>query len=65
MSSEESSEQSCVHEGAGYDEVYPLSQDDREPLMMEGFHLPTHLPQRRMRTQTWTNQRVTQTTKMM
>ena len=28
MSSEASSEQSCVHEGAGYDEVYPLGQDD-------------------------------------
>ena len=23
-----SSEQSCVREGAGYDEVYPLGQDD-------------------------------------
>ena len=23
-----SSEQSCVHKGAGYDKVYPLGQDD-------------------------------------
>ena len=29
MSSEVSSEQSCVREGAGYDEVYLSSQDDR------------------------------------
>ena len=28
MSSESSSEQSCVREGAGYDKVYPLGQDD-------------------------------------
>ena len=28
MSSEASSEQSCVHEGAGYDEVFLLGQDD-------------------------------------
>ncbi|KAL0008608.1 hypothetical protein SO802_010110 [Lithocarpus litseifolius] len=28
MSSEASSEQLCVHEGAGYDEVYPLGQDN-------------------------------------
>ena len=28
MSSEASSEQSCVREGAGYDEVYPSGQDD-------------------------------------
>lgn len=28
MSSEASSEQSCVCEGAGYDEVYPFGQDD-------------------------------------
>nr|POF09133.1 hypothetical protein CFP56_56791 [Quercus suber] len=28
MSSEASSEQSCACEGAGYDEVYPSSQDD-------------------------------------
>ena len=28
MSSEASSEQSCVCEGASYDEVYPFSQDD-------------------------------------
>ena len=28
MSSEASSEQSCVCEGAGYDEVYPSGQDD-------------------------------------
>ena len=28
MSSEASSEQSCVHEGASYDEVYSSSQDD-------------------------------------
>ena len=28
MSSEASSEQSCVREGAGYNEVYPSGQDD-------------------------------------
>nr|POE79266.1 hypothetical protein CFP56_15208 [Quercus suber] len=28
MSSEASSEQSCVREGAGYDEVYPSSQNN-------------------------------------
>ncbi|KAK9993398.1 hypothetical protein SO802_023101 [Lithocarpus litseifolius] len=28
MSSEALSEQSCVHEGAGYDEVYSSGQDD-------------------------------------
>ena len=28
MSSEALSEQSCVHEGTGYDMVYPSSQDD-------------------------------------
>ena len=28
MSSEVSSEQSCVHEGVGYNEVYPSGQDD-------------------------------------
>ena len=28
MSSETSSEQSCVHEGEGYDKVYLLGQDD-------------------------------------
>ena len=28
MSNEASSEQSCVCEGAGYDEVYPSGQDD-------------------------------------
>ena len=28
MSSEALSEQSCVREGAGYDEVFPLGQDD-------------------------------------
>ena len=28
MSSEASSDQSCVRDGAGYDEVYPSGQDD-------------------------------------
>ena len=28
MSSEASNEQSCIHKGAGYDEVYPSGQDD-------------------------------------
>ena len=28
MSSEASSEQFCVHDGASYDEVYPSGQDD-------------------------------------
>ena len=60
MSSEASSEQLCVHEGAGYDEVYLSGQDDLAPLILKGFCLPTHLLRRRMRIRTWTSQRVIQ-----
>ena len=35
MSSEASSEQLCVHKGAGYDEVYPSGQDDPNASYIE------------------------------
>ena len=54
MSSEASSEQSCVREEAGYDEVFPSA-----PLMMKRIRRPTHLPQW-MRTWMWTSRRETQ-----
>jgi len=59
MSSEASSDQLCVHEGAAYNEVYPLGQDDPGT-----FYDDTHLLRWRMRTSTWTGQRVTQTTRI-
>ena len=54
MSSEAPSDQSCVRDGVGYDEMYSSGQDDPAPPMMNEICHPTHLLCRGMRMWMWT-----------